>query len=43
MDKLGSAVKDLYCYYYYYYYCYYYYFTLKHIVLDLRPNCFTPF
>jgi hypothetical protein len=31
-----------YCY-YYNYYCYYYCFALKHVVLVLRPNCFTPF
>jgi len=39
MDKIGPAVMDLYCYYYCYYnyYCYYYCFTLKHVVLVLRP------
>jgi hypothetical protein len=31
MDKIGSAVIDLYCYYYCYYnyYCYYYYFIFN--------------
>jgi hypothetical protein len=41
MDKIGSAVMDLY--YYYYYYCYYFYFTLTQAILVLRPTCFTPF